>query len=63
ERTVFDTLVNEIRRYAETSADRLIDVAAFKQITGLSRKFAIPILEYLDRKGFTQRAGDKRIVR
>jgi selenocysteine-specific elongation factor len=39
-----------------------IDVARFKQLTGLSRKFAIPLLEYLDRERITRRMGEHRIV-
>lgn len=39
-----------------------LDVARFKTITGLSRKSAIPLLEYLDRIHITQRRGDVRIV-
>lgn len=42
--------------------DRLIDVAAFKELAGVSRKYAIPLLEFLDRSHVTRRAGDKRIV-
>jgi selenocysteine-specific elongation factor len=39
-----------------------IDVAAFKERFGVTRKFAIPLLEYLDRERVTRRAGDSRIV-
>jgi selenocysteine-specific elongation factor len=39
-----------------------LDVGRLKQITGLSRKYAIPLLEYLDRQRITRRAGDSRIV-
>jgi selenocysteine-specific elongation factor len=39
-----------------------IDVAAFKEMTGLSRKYAIPLLEYLDRERVTRRDGDTRII-
>ncbi len=39
-----------------------IDVAAFKTKFGVTRKFAIPLLEYLDRERVTRRAGDARIV-
>ncbi len=39
-----------------------IDVARFKQITGLSRKYAIPLLEYLDRQRITYRDNDQRLV-
>ena len=41
---------------------QLLDVARFKQITGLSRKYAIPLLEYLDRERITRKDGDRRIV-
>jgi selenocysteine-specific elongation factor len=40
----------------------LIDVASFKQLTGLSRKYAIPLLEYLDRQRITRIQGDRRLV-
>jgi selenocysteine-specific elongation factor len=39
-----------------------LDVAAFKQLTGLSRKYAIPLLEYLDREHITRRQDGTRIV-
>lgn len=39
-----------------------VDVASFKTRYGVSRKFAIPLLEYLDRERVTRRAGDERIV-
>jgi selenocysteine-specific elongation factor len=40
----------------------VMDVAGFKQLTGLSRKYAIPLLEYLDRARITRKQGDKRLV-
>jgi selenocysteine-specific elongation factor len=39
-----------------------IDVAAFKERYGISRKYAIPLLEYLDRERITRRVGDYRVV-
>ena len=39
-----------------------IDVATFKQRYDVSRKYAIPLLEYLDRERVTRRVGEKRIV-
>jgi len=42
--------------------ERLIDVAGFKDLAGVSRKYAIPLLEYFDREKVTRRAGDKRII-
>ena len=40
-----------------------IDTPAFKDMTGLSRKFSIPLLEYFDKTKITIRVGDKRILR
>jgi selenocysteine-specific elongation factor len=37
-------------------------VPAFKEWTGVSRKYAIPLLEYLDRERVTRRDGDERVV-
>ncbi|MFN2515730.1 MAG: selenocysteine-specific translation elongation factor [Pyrinomonadaceae bacterium] len=52
-----------LRKYAsEHSHDKSIDVAQFKELAGVSRKYAIPLLEYLDREHITRRAGDKRII-
>jgi selenocysteine-specific elongation factor len=48
-----------VRRKARN--DRL-SVADFKELTGLSRKYAIPLLEYLDRERVTRREGDERII-
>jgi len=39
-----------------------IDVAQFKDYFSLSRKIAIPLLEYFDRSGVTKRVGDSRVV-
>ncbi|MFP4049978.1 MAG: SelB C-terminal domain-containing protein, partial [Desulfovermiculus sp.] len=35
----------------------------FKELTGLSRKFSIPLLEYMDRQKVTMRVGDVRKLR
>jgi selenocysteine-specific elongation factor len=37
-------------------------VPQFKEWTGVSRKYAIPLLEYLDRERITRREGDVRLV-
>ncbi|MEO6213046.1 MAG: selenocysteine-specific translation elongation factor [Vicinamibacterales bacterium] len=42
--------------------DARLDVAVFKQRYGITRKFAIPLLEYLDRERVTRRVGDARVV-
>jgi selenocysteine-specific elongation factor len=39
-----------------------IDVAGFKELSGVSRKYAIPLLEYLDRERVTKRVGDERVI-
>jgi selenocysteine-specific elongation factor len=39
-----------------------IDVARFKEMTGVSRKYAIPLLEFLDRERVTRRVGDERVI-
>jgi selenocysteine-specific elongation factor len=38
------------------------NVGTFKDWTGISRKYAIPLLEYLDRERVTRREGDERLV-
>ncbi len=40
-----------------------IDAPRFKEMSGLTRKFSIPLLEYFDRMKLTIRVGDKRILR
>jgi selenocysteine-specific elongation factor len=42
--------------------DAKIDVATFKARFDVSRKFAIPLLEYLDRERVTRRVGDARVI-
>ena len=39
-----------------------LDVARFKDLTGVSRKYAIPLLEWLDREHVTRRVGDARVI-
>jgi selenocysteine-specific elongation factor len=39
-----------------------VDVASFKERYGVTRKYAIPLLEYLDRERVTRRMGESRIV-
>jgi len=47
---------------ARFPAGSRLDVAAVKEMTGLSRKFVIPLLEYLDRERVTRRSGPDRTV-
>jgi selenocysteine-specific elongation factor len=46
----------------KTSTGERISVPAFKDLTGITRKYAIPLLEYLDRERVTRRAGDERVI-
>ncbi|MDE3137874.1 MAG: SelB C-terminal domain-containing protein, partial [Acidobacteriota bacterium] len=47
--------------YKRKQGDR-ISVAAFKELTGISRKYAIPLLEHLDREKVTRRLGYERVI-
>ena len=44
------------------SRSKTIGVPAFKNLAGISRKYAIPLLEYLDREKITRRVGDERLI-
>ena len=54
----------ELRRMvvAQKARSPKMDVAKFKELTGISRKYAIPLLEYLDRERITKRVGDSREI-
>jgi selenocysteine-specific elongation factor len=47
---------------ADRSVPARLDVALFKEKFGVTRKFAIPLLEYLDRERLTRRVGDARVL-
>jgi selenocysteine-specific elongation factor len=47
--------------HKRTKGERL-SVPVFKELTGITRKYAIPLLEYLDRERVTRRAGDERVI-
>jgi selenocysteine-specific elongation factor len=58
---VLEELKSRVRSYKEKGSK--IDVAVFKDITGgLTRKHAIPLLEYLDRERITRRIGNEREI-
>jgi selenocysteine-specific elongation factor len=60
---VLHDLKTRLHNYgSQHEPERLIDVAAFKDLAGVSRKYAIPLLEYFDREQVTRRAGDKRLI-
>ncbi|MGH9792001.1 MAG: selenocysteine-specific translation elongation factor [Candidatus Acidiferrales bacterium] len=60
-RAAIAALREQLAGYKKKLGDRL-PIAAFKELTGISRKYAIPLLEYLDRERVTRRAGDERII-
>lgn len=62
-RAALDDLTSRLREYAARHEPaRTIDVSIFKDLAGVSRKYAIPLLEYLDRERVTRRAGDSRVI-
>ncbi len=61
-REALNAAIQKVRDHAGETTDRLIDIAVFKELAGISRKYAIPLLEYFDRERITRRAGDKRLV-
>lgn len=50
----------KLREYKKQE-DR-IDVPTFKKLAGVTRKYAIPLLEHLDRERVTRRAGEFRVI-
>jgi selenocysteine-specific elongation factor len=54
--------VGMLKTSAGAGAPARIDVATFKERFGVTRKFAIPLLEYLDRERVTRRMGETRVV-
>jgi selenocysteine-specific elongation factor len=59
-RSALEQLRRKLTDYKTKSAT--IDVARFKELTGVTRKYAIPLLEYLDRERVTKRVGDAREI-
>ncbi|WP_028583317.1 selenocysteine-specific translation elongation factor [Desulfogranum mediterraneum] len=56
-----DRLAAELESYIRREGE--IDAPRFKELTGLTRKFSIPLLEYFDKIKLTIRVGDKRVLR
>ncbi len=53
--------LKESVRSVKSTRER-IDVAFFKEMAGVTRKHAIPLLEWLDRERVTQRSGNDRLI-
>jgi selenocysteine-specific elongation factor len=60
-RSALEALRESLLVYKSTHGPRL-DVTAFKDLTGVTRKYAIPLLEYLDRQRVTRRHGESREI-
>jgi selenocysteine-specific elongation factor len=56
--------LQELRRLVaqQKTKSPKIDVGQFKDLLGVTRKYAIPLLEYLDRERVTRRVGDERVI-
>ena len=50
-------LINFLKNHGE------ITTPQFKEMTGVSRKYTIPLIEYFDRTQVTVRVGDTRVLR
>jgi selenocysteine-specific elongation factor len=60
DRDALQKLIADVR--ALKSSRPTLGVREFKDLTGLSRKFAMPLLEYLDGQRVTRRVGDERVI-
>jgi len=60
-RSTLQRLREMLAKYRKERGDRL-SIAVFKELTGITRKYAIPLLEHLDREQVTRRAGDERVI-
>ncbi|MGB8540625.1 MAG: selenocysteine-specific translation elongation factor [Candidatus Acidiferrales bacterium] len=54
-------LLETLAKYRKERGVKL-PIGVFKELTGVSRKYAIPLLEYLDREHLTRRVGDERVI-
>lgn len=60
DRAALQKLVDDVR--ARKAVSPKLGVGEFKELTGLSRKYAVPLLEYLDGQRITRRVGDERVI-
>jgi selenocysteine-specific elongation factor len=58
-----DAFVRRAEAMVRESGDRGVTVSAVREGLGTTRKYAVPLLEYLDRSGVTRREGDLRFAR
>ena len=55
-----DKLIEQVRDYI--SKNDKIEVSEFRDISGLSRKQAVAVIEYMDKKNITKRIDDYRVL-
>ena len=60
-RTAVAQLREMLAKYRKERGNKL-PIPVFKELTGITRKYAIPLLEYLDRERVTRRVGDERVI-
>ncbi len=56
------TAIAKLKELLAAKKGQKLSVPEFKDWTGVSRKYAIPLLEFLDRERVTRREGDSRVV-
>jgi selenocysteine-specific elongation factor len=54
--------VQTLRELLAARGGQRFSISDFKEWTDVSRKYAIPLLEYLDRERLTRREGDQRVI-
>src|SRR5271157_2569118 len=59
---IHHSAVEELRRLLAARKPARFTVGTFKEWTGVSRKYAIPLLEFLDRERITRREGEERLI-
>ena len=59
--STLEKLAQDVEAYIRDEGE--IDAPRFKELTGLTRKFSIPLLEYFDKIKLTIRIGDRRVLR
>jgi selenocysteine-specific elongation factor len=62
ELVVHQSAIEKLRRMLVERKPARFNVGAFKEWTGVSRKYAIPLLEFLDRERITRREGEERLI-
>ena len=57
----YDDMVTRIIAHLQENGS--VTVAAARELFGTSRKYVLPLLEYLDQQRVTRRVGDERVLR